>query len=62
MAKAASETLTLDGHAVTVSNPAKVYFPEAGITKLELVHSTTSPSRKARCAASRAGRWCSSAT
>jgi bifunctional non-homologous end joining protein LigD len=37
MAKAASETLTLDGHEVAVSNPAKVYFPEAGITKLELV-------------------------
>jgi DNA ligase D-like protein (predicted polymerase) len=37
MAKAASETLTLDGHAVTITNPSKVYFPEAGITKLELV-------------------------
>jgi DNA ligase D-like protein (predicted polymerase) len=37
MAKAASETLTLDGHAVTVSNPGKVYFADAKITKLELV-------------------------
>ena len=31
------EILTLDGHEVTISNPEKVYFPKAGITKLELV-------------------------
>ena len=37
MAKAASETLTLDGHAVTISNPGKLYFADAKITKLELV-------------------------
>jgi bifunctional non-homologous end joining protein LigD len=37
MPKAASETLTLDGHAVTVSNPGKLYFPDAKVTKLELV-------------------------
>ena len=37
MAKASSETLTLDGHAVTVSNPGKLYFADAKITKLELV-------------------------
>jgi DNA ligase D-like protein (predicted polymerase) len=30
--------LELDGHEVTVSNPSKVYFPEAGITKLDLVN------------------------
>jgi bifunctional non-homologous end joining protein LigD len=29
--------LSLDGHEVRVSNPSKLYFPEAGITKLELV-------------------------
>ncbi len=32
-----AETLDVDGRAVRVSNPDKVYFPEAGITKLELV-------------------------
>jgi DNA ligase D-like protein (predicted polymerase) len=31
------ELLVLDGHEVTVSNPSKVYFPEAGITKGDLV-------------------------
>src|SRR2546421_2773799 len=30
--------LQVAGHEVTVSNPDKVYFPKAGITKLELVH------------------------
>jgi bifunctional non-homologous end joining protein LigD len=29
--------LELDGHEVTVSNPAKLYFPDAGITKLDLI-------------------------
>src|SRR6185312_3258312 len=37
MAKATGELLHVAGHDVTVSNPGKVYFPEAGITKLELV-------------------------
>ena len=32
------EVLDLDGHEVTISNPSKVFFPEAGITKIELVH------------------------
>ena len=32
-----AETLDVDGREVRVSNPDKVYFPEAGITKLELV-------------------------
>lgn len=32
-----ARTLELAGHVVTVSNPDKVYFPEAGITKGELV-------------------------
>jgi DNA ligase D-like protein (predicted polymerase) len=30
-------TLQVDGREVTVSNPAKVYFPETGHTKLDLV-------------------------
>ncbi len=38
MAKAEKVILVLDGHEVTVSNPSKVYFPQAGITKLELVN------------------------
>jgi len=37
MAKAAQEVLQVDGFEVGVSNPDKVYFPQAGITKLELV-------------------------
>jgi len=37
MAKAKGELLHVAGHDVTVSNPDKVYFPSAGITKLELV-------------------------
>jgi DNA ligase D-like protein (predicted polymerase) len=35
--KVERETLTVAGREVSVSNPNKVYFPEAGITKLELV-------------------------
>ena len=37
-ANAAAETLTVDGREVRVTNPGKVYFPAAGITKLDLVH------------------------
>ncbi len=37
MAKAKQEVLQVAGFEVGVSNPEKVYFPEAGITKLELV-------------------------
>lgn len=37
MAKATKLVLELDGHEVVLSNPDKVYFPEAGITKRELV-------------------------
>ena len=36
--KTSSETLELNGHEVTVSNPRKVLFPEAGYTKLDLVN------------------------
>jgi DNA ligase D-like protein (predicted polymerase) len=32
-----AEVLTLAGREVVISNPGKVYFPKAGITKLELV-------------------------
>jgi DNA ligase D-like protein (predicted polymerase) len=37
MAKAEHRVLEIAGHEVTVSNPNKLYFPQAGITKLELV-------------------------
>ena len=37
-AKAGVEILTVDGREVRVTSPDKVYFPAAGITKLELVH------------------------
>ena len=38
MARAESETLSLDGHEVTISNPGKVFFADAGITKMDLVN------------------------
>jgi bifunctional non-homologous end joining protein LigD len=38
VAKAKQEILSQAGHEVAVSNPGKMYFPKAGITKLELVH------------------------
>ncbi len=37
MANAKQEILSQAGHQVAVSNPDKLYFPRAGITKLELV-------------------------
>src|SRR5258706_5216595 len=37
VAKADQELLEIDGFEVAISNPEKVYFPDAGITKLELV-------------------------
>ncbi|HEX4450387.1 MAG TPA: DNA primase small subunit domain-containing protein [Kofleriaceae bacterium] len=36
--KPPQEVLTLGGFDVGISNPDKIYFPDAGITKLELVH------------------------
>jgi bifunctional non-homologous end joining protein LigD len=38
MPKAPSEVVELNGRAVTVTNPQKVLFPEAGYTKLDLVN------------------------
>ena len=35
--KAAQELLTINGRDVAISNPAKILFPEAGVTKLDLV-------------------------
>src|SRR5215470_3079743 len=32
------EVLDIDGRDVTITNPQKLYFPDAGITKLDLVH------------------------
>jgi bifunctional non-homologous end joining protein LigD len=37
MAKASRRTFEVDGVEVSVSNPDKIYFPDARITKLELV-------------------------
>jgi DNA ligase D-like protein (predicted polymerase) len=37
MARTESETLPLDGHEVTISNPGKIFFADAGITKMDLV-------------------------
>ena len=36
--KARGEVLDVGGREVRVTNPDKVYFPDAGITKLDLVH------------------------
>ncbi len=32
------EILEIDGREITISNPHKVYFPDAGFTKLDVVH------------------------
>ena len=32
------ELLAVDGREISISNPRKVLFPEAGYTKLDLVH------------------------
>jgi DNA ligase D-like protein (predicted polymerase) len=37
MATRKKETLVIDGRELAVSNPDKLYFPKAGITKIELV-------------------------
>ncbi len=37
MARTESETLALDGHEVTISNPGKIFFADAGIAKMDLV-------------------------
>jgi len=37
MAKAQTETITVDGREVAISNPEKVLFPDAGYTKLDVV-------------------------
>ena len=37
MARREAEVLSLDGGEVTISNPSKIFFPQAGITKIELV-------------------------
>jgi len=37
VAKPEQEILELDGREVPITNPKKIYFPRAGITKLELV-------------------------
>ena len=36
--RSAAEVLNIDGREVRITNPHKVYFPAAGITKLQLVH------------------------
>ena len=38
MPRAEPETLALDGHEVTISNPGKIFFADAGVTKLDLVN------------------------
>lgn len=38
MAKRTEEILTIDGREVRITSPGKVFFPERGETKLDLVH------------------------
>ena len=49
-AKAGAEILTVDGREVRVTSPDKVYFPAAGITKLELVRYYLAVAEGALCA------------
>ena len=51
MKKDPAEILTIDGREVPISNPAKVLFPEAGYTKLDLVRYYLAISRGALRAA-----------
>ena len=48
--------LELAGREVAVSNPSKVFFPRAGVTKLDMVRYYLAV-RRARWAAWTAGRW-----
>ena len=32
-----SETLVVEGHEVTITNPDKVFFPAIGATKMDLI-------------------------
>ena len=50
------------GREVAISNPDKVFFPTLGLTRSSTSCATTSPSPRARSAASTGGRWRSSAT
>lgn len=43
MAKPTEQTYVLGGHEVALSNPDKVYFPKAGITKRDLVDPNYDP-------------------
>ncbi|MBV8515967.1 MAG: non-homologous end-joining DNA ligase [Acidobacteria bacterium] len=38
MAKSEQTTIEIAGREVTITNPSKLFFPEAGYTKLDLVH------------------------
>ena len=42
--EADEHVLEIDGHEVTVSSPGKVFFPERGETKLDLVELLPAPS------------------
>ena len=61
MAARKKELLQIDGREVAISNPDKLYFREAGVTKLELVQYYLSVAEGALRGV-RAGRWRSSAT
>jgi bifunctional non-homologous end joining protein LigD len=38
MAKSARKIMEVDGEEVSISSPDKLFFPQAGITKLDLIH------------------------
>ncbi len=59
---AQTTVLEAAGREVAITNPDKVFFPQRGLHEARPRRSTTSPSPRARCAASRGGRSCSSAT
>ena len=58
MARTDYEIFELGGHEVKLSNPDKVYFPRAGVTKGQLAHyyvETASPSACSRPATATSG-------
>ena len=48
--------LELAGREVAISNPSKVFFPRAGVTKLDMVRYYLAVAQ-GRSAASAGGRW-----
>ena len=57
MATGKKELLTVDDREVAVTNPDKLFFPRAGVTKLELVRYYLDGGRGRAARRAAAGRW-----